>query len=128
MLPTIESVAGSIELGPGLSGAGLDPGIVRDGFAKVSAPGRLEVLRNSPTVIADASHNPAGMSATLEAVTETFSNLGKLIGVVAVSEDKDVTGLLDELEPVLSDIVVSSNSSSRSMPAPAPRSPRRPAT
>jgi dihydrofolate synthase/folylpolyglutamate synthase len=119
VVPSTSEGTGSIELGPGLSAAGLDPGLVRDGFAKVSAPGRLEVLRNSPMVIADASHNPAGMAATLEAITETFSNLGRLIGVAAVSEDKDVTGLLDELEPVLSDIVVSSNSSARSMPAAA---------
>jgi len=37
--------------------------------------------------------------------------------VVAVSEDKDVTGVLAELEPVLSDIVVTANSSPRSMSA-----------
>ncbi|HZC25832.1 MAG TPA: folylpolyglutamate synthase/dihydrofolate synthase family protein [Actinopolymorphaceae bacterium] len=112
------SGGGSIELGPGLSSGSLDPGIVRDGFAKVSSPGRLEVLRNSPTVIADAAHNPAGMAATVEALTETFT-FTTLVGVLAVSEDKDVAGLLDELEPVLSDIVVTENSSTRSMPAPA---------
>jgi dihydrofolate synthase / folylpolyglutamate synthase len=94
----------------------LDPGLVKDGFAKVSSPGRLEVLRRSPTVLADASHNPAGMAATLEALTETF-NFARIIGVLAVSEDKDVTGLLAELEPVLSDIVVTANSSPRSMSA-----------
>jgi dihydrofolate synthase / folylpolyglutamate synthase len=94
----------------------LDPELVRDGLAKVSSPGRMEVLRRSPTVLADASHNPAGMAATLEALTETF-NFARVIGVIAISEDKDVTGLLAELEPVLSDIVVTSNSSPRSMSA-----------
>jgi folylpolyglutamate synthase/dihydrofolate synthase len=109
---------GSLELGPGLSSGMLDPDLVREGFAKVSSPGRLEVLRRSPTVIADAAHNPAGMAATLEALTETFG-FDRVIGVVAVSEDKDVAGLLEELEPVLDQIVVTSNSSPRSMPAPA---------
>ena len=109
---------GSLELGPGLSSGTLNPGIVRDGFAKVSSPGRLEVLRSSPTVIADAAHNPAGMAATLDALTETFG-FERVIGVVGVSEDKDVTGLLAELEPVLDEIVVTSNSSPRSMAAPA---------
>ena len=104
-----------LTLGPGLSSTTLDPGLVTDGFAKVSSPGRLEVLRRSPTVIADASHNPAGMAATLEAVTESFG-FSQVIGVVAVMEDKDVAGLLAELEPVLSDIVVTDNSSPRSMP------------
>ncbi|MBV9382258.1 MAG: bifunctional folylpolyglutamate synthase/dihydrofolate synthase [Streptosporangiaceae bacterium] len=95
-------------------GAVLDPALVRDAFAKISSPGRLEVLRRSPTVIADAAHNPAGMAATVEALLESFS-LTRLVGVLAVSEDKDVAGLLEELEPVLSDIVVTRNSSARSM-------------
>ena len=56
----------SITLGPGLSDrASLDPDLVRAGFAKVSSPGRLDILRRSPTVIADAAHNPAGMAATI---------------------------------------------------------------
>jgi folylpolyglutamate synthase/dihydrofolate synthase len=107
-----------LTLGPGLSSAGLDPDLVRAGFAKVSSPGRLEVLRRSPTVLADAAHNPAGMAATVEALTESFG-FSRVIGVFAVSEDKDVTGVLAELEPVLSAIVVTGNSSPRSMPAQA---------
>ena len=107
----------SITLGPGLSDrAGLDPDLVRVGFAKVSSPGRLDILRRSPTVIADAAHNPAGMAVTVQALTESF-NFDQIIGVVAVPEDKDVAGLLEELEPALSDIVVTTNSSPRSMPA-----------
>jgi folylpolyglutamate synthase/dihydrofolate synthase len=106
---------GSLTLGPGLSSAGLDPGLVREGFTKVTSPGRLEVLRRSPTVFADAAHNPAGMAAAMEAMTEAFS-FTRVIGVFAVSEDKDVAGVLAELEPVLSEIVVTTNSSQRSMP------------
>jgi folylpolyglutamate synthase/dihydrofolate synthase len=115
---TVSVEGGSLSLGPGLSSAALDPELVRAGFAKVSSPGRLEVLRRSPTVIADAGHNPAGMAATLEALTESF-DFSRVIGVLAVSEDKDVAGLLEELEPVLSEIVVTSNSSPRSMRAEA---------
>lgn len=101
---------------PSLSSAALDPDLVRAGFAKVSSPGRLEILRRSPTVIADAAHNPAGMAVTLAAITESF-HFTRVIGVVSVMADKDVAGLLEELEPVLSDIVVTSNSSPRSMSA-----------
>jgi dihydrofolate synthase/folylpolyglutamate synthase len=96
--------------------AGLDAGLVRDGFAKVTAPGRLEVLRRSPTVIADASHNPAGMAATVEALHESF-RFTRLIGVVAVAADKDVAGILEDLEPVLDQVVVTTNSLPRSMAA-----------
>ena len=106
----------TITLGPGLSSGGLDPDLVRAGFARVSSPGRLDVLRRSPTVIADAGHNPAGVAATVQALTESF-DFDRIIGVVAVAEDKDVNGMLDELEPALSEIIVTTNSSPRSMPA-----------
>src|SRR6201996_6885482 len=106
----------TITLGPGLSSEGLDPDLVRAGFAAVSSPGRLDILRRSPMVIADAAHNPAGMAATIEALTESFT-FERLIGLIAVAEDKDVEGLLSELEPVLDEVVVTRNSSPRSMPA-----------
>jgi dihydrofolate synthase/folylpolyglutamate synthase len=110
-LAAVEAFAGVSD-----SGLVLDPVLVRDGFAKVSSPGRLEILRRSPTVLADAAHNPAGIAATLEALTETFG-FARVIGVVAIYQDKDVAGFLEELEPVLSDIVVTANSSPRSMSA-----------
>ena len=65
-------------------------------------------------MIVDAAHNPAGLAASAAAVTEAFS-FTRLVGVLAVSADKDVTGILDELEPVLDDLVVTRNSSDRSM-------------
>jgi dihydrofolate synthase/folylpolyglutamate synthase len=113
----VQSEDGStITLGPGRSGQGLDPDLVRAGLARASSPGRLDILRRSPTVIADAAHNPAGVAATAQALTESFT-FDRIIGVVAVAEDKDVAGVLDELEPVLSEIVVTTNSSPRAMPA-----------
>jgi dihydrofolate synthase / folylpolyglutamate synthase len=115
-LAAVEAFAAVADDALSQGSAALDPDLVRAGFAKVSSPGRLEVLRRSPTVIADAAHNPAGMAVTLEALTESF-RFTRIIGVLAVSEDKDVAGLLEELEPVLSDIVVTSNSSPRSMSA-----------
>jgi dihydrofolate synthase/folylpolyglutamate synthase len=114
---TVTNEDGSmITLGAGLSTEGLDPDLVRAGFVRASSPGRLDILRRSPTVIADAGHNPAGVAATVEALNESF-DFERIIGVVAVAEDKDVEGVLDALEPLLSEIVVTTNSSPRSMPA-----------
>ena len=93
---------------------GLDPLIVAEALAGLEAPGRLEVVRTSPTVIADAAHNPAGMIATVAAVEEAFT-FSRLIGVVAIMADKDVEGILDPLEPLLDEIVVTRNSSPRSL-------------
>ncbi|WP_283138293.1 bifunctional folylpolyglutamate synthase/dihydrofolate synthase [Rhizohabitans arisaemae] len=92
----------------------LDPELVRRAFAQLTSPGRLEVVRRGPTVIVDATHNVGGMEATIDALHESFG-FARLIGVVAVMADKDVAGLLELLEPVLEEIVVTGNSSPRSM-------------
>jgi dihydrofolate synthase/folylpolyglutamate synthase len=112
-LAAVEAFAGV----SGEGGAALDADVVREAFATVRSPGRLEVLRRSPTVIIDAAHNPAGMAATVAAIEEAFT-FTRLTGVFAASGDKDVAGMLAELEPLLSEIVVTRNSSDRSMDAP----------
>ncbi|HEV2371020.1 MAG TPA: folylpolyglutamate synthase/dihydrofolate synthase family protein [Streptosporangiaceae bacterium] len=93
---------------------GLDPGLVRQAFAGVQAPGRLEVVRRSPVVLVDSAHNLAGMASSLAGLTEAFA-FDTLIAVLAVPADKDVAGLLGELEPVVSELVVTRNSAARSM-------------
>jgi dihydrofolate synthase / folylpolyglutamate synthase len=100
---------------PGVGTSGLDQNIVRRAVATMTSPGRLEIIRRSPVVIVDAAHNPGGMAASVEALTEAFS-FTDLVAIIAVSEDKDVSGILDELEPVVAQLVVTTNSSTRSMP------------
>ncbi|MFZ9991018.1 MAG: bifunctional folylpolyglutamate synthase/dihydrofolate synthase [Opitutales bacterium] len=90
----------------------LDADAVREGFADVTSPGRLEVVRRGPTVIIDAAHNPAGATALADALSEAFA-FTHLIGVVAVLSDKDAAGILRALEPVLDQIVVTQNDSPR---------------
>jgi dihydrofolate synthase / folylpolyglutamate synthase len=109
-LAAVEAFAGVSDA----SDAALDANLVREAFANVSSPGRLEVVRRSPTIIIDASHNPAGMAATVTAVQESFT-FTHLSGVFAASGDKNVAGMLEELEPLIDEIVVTRNSSDRSM-------------
>ena len=116
-LAAVEAFAGAAATGGpdgvGIEPAGLDDELVRSAFGTMSSPGRLEVVRRSPVVIVDAAHNPAGMAATVAALSEAFA-FTELVAILAVSEDKDVPGILDELEPVASELVVTGNSSARS--------------
>ncbi|MFE1593951.1 bifunctional folylpolyglutamate synthase/dihydrofolate synthase [Nocardia sp. NPDC058705] len=92
----------------------LDIDAVRTGFASVASPGRMERMRNAPTIFVDAAHNPAGAQALAKTLTGEF-DFRKLVGVVAVLADKDAAGILDALEPVFDEIVVTSNGSPRAM-------------
>ncbi|WP_415976577.1 bifunctional tetrahydrofolate synthase/dihydrofolate synthase [Rhodococcus sp. 077-4] len=92
----------------------LDQDTVRAAFATIVNPGRLERVRNAPTVFLDAAHNPHGAAALAAALTDEF-DFRKLVGVVSVMADKDVGAILDALEPVFDDIVVTHNGSARAM-------------
>jgi dihydrofolate synthase / folylpolyglutamate synthase len=92
----------------------LDVELVRQAFAQVTSPGRMEVVRRNPTVVVDAAHNPGGLEATLESLQEAFG-FAKVIAVMGVMADKDVDGLLELLEPMVDEIVVTRNSSPRSL-------------
>jgi dihydrofolate synthase/folylpolyglutamate synthase len=109
-LAAVEAFLGQADREP------LDAELVRAAFAGAASPGRLEVLRRSPTVLIDGAHNPAGASALTAALQDAFS-FDRLVGVVAMLDDKDAAGMLAELEPVLSSVVVTTNGSPRAMPA-----------
>jgi dihydrofolate synthase/folylpolyglutamate synthase len=94
----------------------LDDALVREAFATVTSPGRLEIIRRSPTIVLDAAHNPAGAEAMAAALEDSF-RFAPLIGVVGVMADKDAEGLLAALEPHLEQVVVTQNSTDRSLPA-----------
>ena len=102
------------------SGAGrerpLDADSVRRGFAAVTSPGRLERVRATPTTFIDATHNPHGARALADALSHDF-DFTRLIGVLGVLGDKDAAGIFAALEPVLTEVVITRNSSPRARDA-----------
>jgi dihydrofolate synthase/folylpolyglutamate synthase len=99
-------------------GETLDAELVRAAFAEVTSPGRLEIIRRSPTIVLDAAHNPHGAAAVGDALEDSFS-FSPLIGVIGVMADKDYDGVLAAFEPHLSHVICTQNSTSRAMPAAA---------
>jgi dihydrofolate synthase/folylpolyglutamate synthase len=92
----------------------LDIDAVRAGFANVTSPGRCEIIHRDPTIILDAAHNPHGAKAIAETLQTEFT-FDDVTGIVALMADKDVLGILQALEPVMNQIIVTTNSSERSM-------------
>ena len=100
------------------AGVKLDDELVRRAFANVDSPGRLEILYRDPTVIIDAAHNPHGAHALAQTLANEF-DFESIFGVVAILGDKDVIGVLTELEPVIDRLVVTQSSSERALPVDA---------
>ncbi|MDO4791252.1 MAG: folylpolyglutamate synthase/dihydrofolate synthase family protein [Buchananella hordeovulneris] len=97
-------------------GGALPPLTVEHGFMSVTSPGRLEVVRSSPTVLVDAAHNPHGVAALRVAVEEAFG-FSTLVGVFACMADKQAEAMLAELEPLLAEIVITSLPGPRALDA-----------
>jgi dihydrofolate synthase/folylpolyglutamate synthase len=88
--------------------------VLTEGFATATSPGRLQLVGTEPTVLVDAAHNPGGAEALAVAVKEYFT-FDKVVAVVAVLADKDVTGIIRALDPVVDEFVVTSSSSDRAI-------------
>ena len=74
----------------------LDEQQIRHGLAQARCPARIEVVRHHPTVVLDAAHNRASVTALLEVLRQQTVT-GCRILVFSTSVDKDVDGMLAEL-------------------------------
>ena len=88
-----------------MGGKALSPEVVEAGFLVARSPGRLEVVRRSPTIMVDAAHNPAGVEAMRLGLLEAFPN-SYLVGVFSAMGDKNIEAMLVEAEQVLEQIVL----------------------
>lgn len=98
-----------------LGGRVLPAEVVERGIGAATSPGRLEVVRTSPTIIVDGAHNPAGVAALVRTLPETFQ-LGYMVGIFACLGDKRVEEMLSLAEPVFDDLVVTTLPNSRALP------------
>lgn len=97
------------------SGGALAGDVVEKAFEDVSSPGRLELVRSSPTIIVDAAHNAGGAAALGAALEEVF-NFERTVAIIGMLDDKAAEAFLSELEPVISDVVVTEPASPRALP------------
>lgn len=93
----------------------LDEELVRAAFAKASSPGRCEIVHRSPTVIIDAAHNPHGAMSLRKTIESEF-DFDSVIGIVAPMGDKDLDGILEEFEAIMTTVIITKNSSHRAAP------------
>jgi dihydrofolate synthase/folylpolyglutamate synthase len=83
----------------------ISPDDIKNGFARVNWPGRLQVLKQHPLVIADGAHNPYSASRLREAL-EKYFHFKQATLVIGTSSDKDISGIAAELAPVFQKVIV----------------------
>ena len=78
---------------------------IAEGLAQVHWPGRLQILRRKPRVIIDAAHNAYSARRLKEALEQYFT-FDRVILILGASSDKDVAGMVAELAPLTSEVIV----------------------
>ncbi|MGX1160697.1 dihydrofolate synthase/folylpolyglutamate synthase [Arthrobacter sp. SLBN-100] len=94
--------------------------VLQEGFAAVTSPGRLEVVRTAPTIVVDAAHNPDGVKVSAAALQEAFT-FTRLVPVVGILKEKDAEEILRQLKEsfggVAEEYCFTQSNSPRAVPA-----------
>lgn len=88
---------------------------IAEGFAQVSFPARMELLRTKPIVLLDGAHNPGGAKALSDAVKLYLGNK-RITGIVGMLADKDIDTSFSVLLPLFDEIVAVAPDNPRKMP------------
>ncbi|MBI4570370.1 MAG: bifunctional folylpolyglutamate synthase/dihydrofolate synthase [Chloroflexi bacterium] len=77
----------------------IDAATLRRGLAAVKWPGRIEVLRRRPLVLADGAHNRDSARRLVQTLREDFGRAEAVL-VAGCARDKDIAALAEELAPL----------------------------
>lgn len=89
---------------------------IRSGLERANWAGRLEIMSHDPLVLIDGAHNLHGAKGLSSAIGHLLKGY-KLIGVVGILGDKDVSGMLGEMLPHLDQIICTEADNPRRMTA-----------
>lgn len=95
-------------------GVKLPEDAVREGLRNVYWQARLEVLSEKPLILADGSHNPQGMQATVESLKQYFPDK-KLQFVFGAMADKELDVMIPMFLPLAKKVYVTAPSMPRAM-------------
>ncbi|MFT9494782.1 bifunctional folylpolyglutamate synthase/dihydrofolate synthase [Anaerosolibacter sp.] len=85
-----------------------------DGFMNAKWPGRLEIITRNPTTVIDGAHNVHGMQALAKTIKKLYAEKSMTL-VIGILGDKDVEGMLGEIVPLASRIILTKPNNPRAM-------------
>jgi dihydrofolate synthase / folylpolyglutamate synthase len=83
----------------------LNPQAYQEGFLRTLWPGRFEVLNLDPTLVVDCAHNRDSAARLRQTMQEYFPGRRTTL-VFGASEDKDIAGMLGELSPITTQVIL----------------------
>ncbi len=95
-------------------GFNISAGGITDGLAKVNWEGRLQVLSRRPLVVVDGAHN-TDSARRLRQSLEQYFEFDRAILIIGLSLDKDLPGIVSELVPLFSEVIVTRSIHPRAM-------------
>lgn len=78
---------------------------IRKGLKSVYWPGRLQIIRNNPYVIADGAHNMESINNLIASIKDLFK-YRKLITIFGISSDKDIRNISRRLDEFSNEVIL----------------------
>lgn len=75
----------------------LSPGELKQGFASVNWPGRMEVVSYSPVILLDGAHNPRAADFLCHHIKSNLSPEKSIKIITGIFRDKDISGIISAL-------------------------------
>ena len=96
------------------SGYKIDNEKAAEGLHKVSLAGRMEIICDDPRIMIDAAHNAASIRALIYAIGQNIP-YDSMVVIFGCNNDKDVTGMLRELQYGADKVIFIRNNSPKAM-------------
>jgi dihydrofolate synthase/folylpolyglutamate synthase len=103
--PNVATALAAALLAADRLGLSLDDTLLARGLAAARWPGRLEIVRRAPLTIVDGAHNADSAAHLRQSLQELFPGR-PLILVLGTSLDKDIAGIVRELVPAATRIIL----------------------
>ncbi len=85
-----------------------------EGLGMVKMPGRLQVVYNNPRVVVDMAHNAASIKALIQTIGQHIP-YDSMVMIFGCNADKDIIGMLDELQYGADKVIFTRSSSPRAV-------------
>jgi dihydrofolate synthase/folylpolyglutamate synthase len=92
----------------------VDEKVLRTALSQVAWPGRLEIVREKPTIILDGAHNVEGVRALTSFLESQYPDKRRLV-IFGAMKDKEYEKMLNELVPCVSEIILTTISNNRAL-------------